>query len=321
MTSTPKKKICIYTLLSWTLMILALAFRILARLFSYDAEIGYFESGAVFPVLYRLSLALLAILAISAIFVFRRSEPPKAVLSAMKETCIMEKAAAMVGAIGMFVASVATVLYYWIAEKLLPSGFTLFGLITCVLSVFFFLLFWAPSHCGKNLHIFSGFAFVLHYVYILAVSYFELYTPMNNPVKLLIQLTAIAAIFYLLTDLRFYMDIARPSRYVFSSILFLGFASVSVLSGGLFSVPTEEYTLLYHLYNIVNLSLLVPAAVRVMRMLSLWVQSEDISGNADKSTESSALPASDGANAPTPNEATDNADIDTITETRQDTEQ
>lgn len=275
MEKSRKKIIYIYILLSWVLTILALAFRILARVYAYDSDIGYFKSGSVFPILHYGSLFLIVLLAFSSFFLFRRSSVPESILLKMKQTCVMEKIAAIVGGISMLAVSVYTTLFYWGSESALtPTGFTSIGLLTAFLSVFFFLFFWIPARVGKNAHIFSGFALILHLVYILVSSYSELYTTMNNPVKVLTQLTAIAAILYLLSDLRFYLGTTLPSRYIAFTTIFLGVAIVSTLSCGMFEFSLQEYTKLYRLYNLTCFSLVIPSAVRLTRFFMLWIQSE-----------------------------------------------
>lgn len=331
MKKAPKKLIYVYALLAWTLTVLALVFRVLARVYSYDAEIGYFESGALFPTLHYICLALVAVLAGSAFILFRRYSVPDAVLVGMQKTCVMEKVAAFIGGISMLIVSVYTAIFYFSVGTLTPTGFTVVGLLTAIFSVFFFLFFWVPSAVGKNLHVFSGFALVLHFVYILVTTYFELYTPMNNPVKLLLQLTSIAAILYLLCDLRFYLGIARPVRYIASSTLFLAFAFVTVLSSGMFEVLTEAHTKLYYLYTLSCFALLVSAAVRITRMLTLWVQNsrtevhtednaktttsdaENLSPMADSQSETPL--EDDGIQSPDPDNTTEN------THTRQGSEE
>ena len=254
------KKLSVYTACAWVLTILALMFRLLARLFSYDTGIGY--------------LSLLILLAVSALFTFRRESVPESVYSEMKETSVAEKIAAMIGAVCMVIVSISMALLHWVNGVILPNVLTFGGLLTAILSIFFFLFFWVPSRRGKTGHIFSAFALLLYFLYILSFSYFELYTPMNNPVKLLIQLSAIASIFFLLTDLRFRLGTPRPARFLFSALLVLAFNTVSVLSGSFFSVPMESYTNAYRIFECANLGILIYAAVRTVRFLTLCSRSE-----------------------------------------------
>ena len=287
MEKSHKKIICVYTLLFFTFTVLALLFRMLARVYAYDADIGYFKSGALFPILHFCALFLIALLALSALFLFRRSTIPEELLSKMKQTCVIEKSAAIFGGLLMTVVSLSTLLFYWVSEKITPSAFTVIGLLSAFLSIFFFLFFWIPSAIGKATHIVSGLLLVLHFVYILVSSYFELYTPMNNPVKVLLQVTAIAAILYLLSDLRFYLGSPRPSAYVAFATAFLGFAFVSTASIGMFEVQFEAYTALYRLYNLACLALLIPAAVRLVRFFLLLIEHERENSNEESDEETS----------------------------------
>lgn len=314
----PRKKIIhIYILLSWALTVLALAFRILARVYAYDSDIGYYKSGSVFPILHYGSLFLIALLAFSSFFLFRRSSVPESILLKMKQTCVVEKIAAIVGGISMLAVSVYTVLLFWGSESALtPTGFTWIGVLTAFLSIFFFLFFWIPSRVGKNAHIFSGFALILHFMYILVSSYSELYTTMNNPVKMLTQITAIATILYLLSDLRFYLGTALPSRYIAFTTIFLGVATVSSLSCGLFEIPHQEYTELYRLYNLTCFSLVIPAAARLARFFMLWIQHghdlddpEETGDEISASSDESAF-ADSALDLPSDESSVDEASVD-----------
>ena len=330
MKTAPKRLIYVYTLLSWILTALALVFRVFARVYSYDSAIGYFEAASLFPTLHYVCLALVALLSGSALVLFRRYEIPETVPSGMKKTCVMERIGAAVGGISMLVVSISTAVFYYSANVLSPTGFTLFGLLTAICSVFFFLFFWVSSAVGKILHIFSGFTLVLHFVYILAATYFELYTPMNNPVKVLLQLTAVSAILYLLSDLRFYLGIARPVRHIATSTLFLSFSTVTVLSCGMFTLLTEAHTKLYYLYCLTVFALLVPAAIRHTRMMLLWVRADrsidsaEDDGEETSDTERSPIETIGEQEAPMDSERIDLPTPDDLSEnndTRQDTEE
>lgn len=312
------KRLSVYTACAWVLTILALVFRLLARLFSYDEDIGYFVSGAPLPILYHIFMFLIAVLAFSAFFVFRKMEIPAAAVEAMRETSIAEKIASMVGALCMLGVTVMTVMIYWVDATVPTLQITGLGLVTAALSIFFFLFFWIPSRRGKSMHIVLGLAFLFHFLYILCAAYFELYTPMNSPVKLLAQLSSIAAVFFLLSDLRFFLNAARPARLLFSSTLAIGYTTVAVFSGEFFEVNLPEYTYVYRLYNVVFLALLVYASVRTIRFHTLCAQAiraerggapeedaeEETEENSDKDTDEGAnetaeTPAVPSENAPT----------------------
>ena len=228
----------------------------------------------------------------------------------MKETSVAEKIAAMIGTLAMLGVTIAMALIYWGNSILNPNGFTVFGVITALLSVFFFLLFWIPSVRGKTAQQVFGIAFALHFMYVLCSSYFDLYTPMNSPVKLLIQLSAIASVLFLFSDLRFHMDGISLGRFLFATTPAIGFLTVSVLSGGMFSVYTEEFTLVYHICDLANLSVLCYVLVRYIRLLTLYAKAdlnaEGGEGLAESETETAEeMNSTPSADISTQDEPTD----------------
>jgi len=272
------KLLSIHNALAWILTIFAIVFRILARVYAYDESIGYFESNSLFPVLYYIFLGLIVLLSFSALISFRKVPISDTVLTKMKQVCIAERFAGILSALITLGVIGALVCIYWInpPSVLIADALTIFGLVTALFSAIFFLLLAIPTRRGKAFHVICGFSLVLHNLYMLGASYFELYTPMNSPVKVLCQLTAISAIFFLLTDLRFMLDNARSARFVFSSTLTLGFSAVSVFTGAFFSVPNESYTDFYHIFNVTNLAIFIYAAVRTVRFLTLMAHSEPV---------------------------------------------
>lgn len=304
------KKISVFSALTWTVTILALVFRILARLFAYDEEIGYFKSNSVLPILYYISLVLIVVLAFIGYLLFRKTKMHESVFAAMKETSVSEKIAAMIGTLAMLGVTIAMALIYWGNSILNPNGFTMFGVITALLSVFFFLLFWVPSARGKTVQQIFGIAFALHFMYTLCSAHFDLYTPLNSPVKLLVQLSAIASVIFIFSDLRFHMGGISLGRFLFATTPAIAFLTVSVLSGGMFSVYTEEFTLVYHICDLANLAVLCYVLVRYIRFLTLYAKAdlnaEDDEKNSDTDVDEQATQDSDSsAEIPSQNEQTD----------------
>lgn len=268
------KKLTLYVSVAWILTILALIARLLSRLLAYDEGIGYFTE-TIFPIAYRVLTILITIHALSALLIFRRFSFPDSALAEMKEPHVAEKIASMIASIAMLLVLIAFGVVYWINPLVTPGGLQLFGLITAILSLFFFLFFWAPSNRGKTLHILLGYAVILHFLYILCSSYFEIFTPMNNPVKILTQVCAIASILFLLGDLRFFLNIAKPAFFIGASTAVIGFGTISVLSGAFFRLPSDEYTIIYHISNATVFALLIYATIRATRFLYLCLQAEE----------------------------------------------
>ncbi len=315
MMNNTNKKISVYTALTWIFTVLALLFRLLSRLLSYDAEIGYFTKGAIFPTLQNICLGALFLLAVAALFAFRKVSLPASVYNGMRESCVAEKISASVSALILLGVSVATVLFFRNSTTLSFSLYTGLGIAAGVVSILFFLLFCAPSKRGKVLHLFCGFFLVLYLLFVLTLSYFELYTAMNNPVKILFQLSAISSLLYLLADLHLLLGAERPARFLATSTMMIGFSSVAVISMPFFSVPSAEYTLLYRILTAVFLSLLVYGTVRVSRFLALCARADE--APLDNEENPSADGLSEEIEAPATSPTTDDGDTAETSESQE----
>ena len=306
----------------WILTVAAVSFRILARLVAYDDRIGYFESHSFAPTIYRILLVLIAILALAAPFVFRKEALPDNIADNLKKPVIAEKPAAVLGILCMLGVSAATVYMYWINGTLIPNGITVFGLVTALLSTLFFAFFLSPATHGTKAHLLFETVFALYFLYVLCSSHFELYTPLNSPVKLLIQLSSAAAVFFLFSDIRLRLLGLTVGRFFLTLVPCIGFLTVSVFTGLLFSVHTEEFTFIYHICDLANLAVLLYAVIRYIRLFSLFglalkgseavdeealVETEDTESETDKAdgmcTEGEGT--SNAENNSTPSEESD----------------
>ena len=80
-------------------------------------------------------------------------------------------------------------------------------------------------------HVYFGYAVILFVLMVLAKSYFDFYTTMNSPNKLLIQITLMTVMVYMLYELRFSLDNAAPRGYAFISLASFYFSAVSAVPG------------------------------------------------------------------------------------------
>ena len=271
------KKTSVFRALSVILTVSAIISRVLARAFAYDTEIGYFRQDTLLPILSYLFLGLIAVLAIASLFAYRKIEIPDTVVDGMRHVCIAERVASVLAFLIILSANCTLIFAYWIkgSAVLLPSAFTAFGAIVGFFAAFYFLLCAIPTRRGKIFHTVCGFAVILFGLYIVGVCYFDLYTPMNNPVKMLCQITTIASLLFMLTDLRFALDSIRTARFLFTSTLTLGFSAVAIFTGPFFSVLNGDYNILYQAFHAVNLAIFLYAVVRTSRFVALMTQEEE----------------------------------------------
>jgi hypothetical protein len=287
------KNLSVFRALSLLITLSAIISRILARVFAYDAEIGYFRRNTLLPILSYIFLGLIVVLAFAALLAYRKVQIPDDVHEGMRRVCIAERVSSVLAFLITLSADCALIYAYWIkgSAVLIPTAFTVFGVIAGFFTAIYFLLFAIPTRRGKAFHMICGFSSILFGLYIVGASYFDLYTPMNNPVKMLCQITTIASLLFLLTDLRFMLDSIRAPRFWFSSTLALGISAVSIFTDGFFSVPNSDYNHLYHIFNAVNLAIFLYAAVRSSRFVALMMPQEPAEHeNGETNTESTEKP-------------------------------
>ena len=245
MTAKPlnNKKLNIFSLSALGALALTLILRTAALLLEFDTVEGYFSHGAVLPMVFNIiCVAAVILFGAFALFGFKKGELtlPKA-----------EKPLTLAA----FVPAIASAILTWsvwsefleiapyLAGKDLIFAFPrpILSLVT-VIFFFCFAMGLRKDPLSATAGILSLFAFALELTNI----YNDLYVSMISPNKLLIQISCIAAMLYILCELRVTFTMAQPRFFLFSlatATLICGASSLPSLAATVVGAYENPYIL------------------------------------------------------------------------------
>ncbi len=230
------KNLYIISILFAVISALAAVIRIAALSVSYDSLIGYYKTGAVLPLSFHLISAAVPFAAmLTMLFLPKKSEfqyqKPKT-----------GSAYVCAGSVFSIVTVCAYLGYISLGilgdRKIYTSNTTGVGeivekvaLFLGIASVIYFLLvFLRKTEKGEN-HTFFGYGVILFVLMVLAKTYFDFFTTMNSPNKLLLQITFMSVMIYMLFELRFSLGNAAPGGYAAAALTSFYFCLVCSVPG------------------------------------------------------------------------------------------
>lgn len=199
----------------------ATVLRIFGVIFAFDKDVEYFDVKspiciAAFAVMF-LSLALAVLIGI----MWRGRLEIDAKFSKK-----IEKPSFLLGAT-LLAHSVYT-LYETLVTK---NAWGILGIVFGIASAVYFLGTFIGSKDRSAYSMLGGFAFVFWCAYVLAVNYFDVYTTLNNPIKLSMQVALIAAMFCLIFEFRVHLGGEKREAHLIFSLF-------AASLGAYFSIPT-----------------------------------------------------------------------------------
>ncbi len=208
-----------YAVIALSLAVLSIALRCVNLFFFFDSDIGYYQKGAVLPLLsVVLLVAAVVFFAVCSILWFR-----KASVAYAKTPSWAVRIGASIAAAG-FAALIVLDVVGVVSGNELSVVSLLFG----VLSIVYFVML-ALNKGRDGLRILCGFCVILRLLISLAGSYFNIFIQMNAPDKLFFHLGCLGGMLFLISELRALIANPRPALHLFScgaATLFLGVASV-----------------------------------------------------------------------------------------------
>ncbi len=232
------KNMIYYFLGALALSAAGIALRTYSLFNCFDKEIGYYAEAAVLPDAFHILCVALCFLALIFVFILPANKKYE------YESCNSARLAGRVGAIFALAGTATYALYSLIslsddvpvafgpmAKSTVVNAVSVFALIFGVLAAIYFLLvFSKKTEKGTN-HALFGYGVILFVLMILAKSYFDFYTTMNSPNKLLSQTTLMFCMVYMLCELRFSLGIAVPRLYSGVSLATIYFTLVCSVPG------------------------------------------------------------------------------------------
>ena len=247
--------------------LIAVAVRLTAFFTAFDTDIGYFNRNNIFPVTSDALLAIAALWTITAAFVFRKRDgmirSPEfsggAVYFAGLYAGFIFIADAVYkaytfadsyrsGKLDSILERFKNPKYYQTqADKIarILAVIAVLGFISSVLASVYFLR--GSDGKKKNGQTWLGFFVIIRCLCGIARIYFDMNVPMNNPCKLLCEISLMSVMLYFLTEERFIIgeEKARPHLFIASGLAAFLFSTVAGVTSvvGFFTgvAPYAEY--------------------------------------------------------------------------------
>lgn len=247
-----KRRIMTFTLIALALALTATALRILCLFFFYD-RIGYYQRGAILPIVSNIFYALsVAFFALASRFWL------------MPANCIV--APRKPARLAALLPLAATVIYVInMSSAVFGSDAPWYELLLLVFGVVSAVFFGSVAFCSQpsSLTAITGIGAILWLALAALRSYLDFFVPMNSPDKLFFQLGALGATLLVFSELRAMYRMYQPRAYFFG--FYTGIFAISVSSvanlianaGDIFA----SYTLLYE--DVVMLTILAYGVVRL----------------------------------------------------------
>ncbi len=237
--------------------------RVVSTLFFFDTDIGYYQSGKVFPILSYITPIAATVAALVLCLI------PKLGLTAPSaHNPVYTRICAIVPALGFAAFSVIYILSlieYRELQSDIPFSFILCALTSLIACVFFVLK--ALGKRNEVLTAVCGMLTVIWLVLALAQSYFDTFMTMNSPIKTVFEFACLAAMLFVLCEARMGIDKRRTQLHLFASaaaVIFPTLSAIPSLFGFALDLMPQSYNLIY--YDAVLLSVSVFASARLVNL-------------------------------------------------------
>lgn len=229
-TETCARPLRVFCSALFALTLVGIVLRTLNLTLFYESDIGYYTTDAALPVIMNIFLlAVFAAIGICAIII-----PKKPYMTSGTECNIAVRLSSVLSALGFIALAVCALLGY--IDKGSGLGYVL--IVSALVAAVYFLL----TALGRlnNTTALISIAIIAALVYILAVSYFDVFVQMNAPNKMLTHLACLASMMFFVYEARAVTGEKKAKLYVFSlscALFFTGIASfpaiIAYLSGSL----------------------------------------------------------------------------------------
>ena len=259
----PNKMLTLWGILSVSTAIICVLLRLFSLLFFYDSKIGYYDSGAVLPLIAQaLPMIFLAVILVLCIIPTLPTTPNDGA------NCRYINFSAIFPAIGF---TAYTISFLIAVYSMLLSGISLglidiLSVISTIASCAFFWLIFAKKS-GTGIYVATGIALIVRLLFMLAESYFDIQVQMNSPNKTVFQFAILSAMLLTVNELRVGQPITKPMFHLFSAsaaVVFTTLSSIpSIISCFAGNMP-QNYNLLF--YDIILLLFAIYAVTRLCQL-------------------------------------------------------
>ncbi len=239
------KKLFAYIITTLAATLAGIDLRIVSLIKYYDKDIGYFKSDALLPTIFHIFCACVLVFCITALF----SLPKKAFLDTAPDGknlfyrisaifCAFISGADLVNSARQLSGSVS------------PSALDTIRAFLCVLGIIYFAAGAIPQKAKGTARVLLGYGTIFYVALTLAKSYFDFYTTMNSPNKLLLQITFMLIMLFLLCEARAFLGISMPRGHFAAALLTSFFAfvcSVPAIASYIMGIFTNKEYFIPHI--------------------------------------------------------------------------
>lgn len=263
--SFDKKTIKIHAFTVFVLTAIAVLLRTVCLAFFYEElndKVGYYVDSILPTVFYAvccLSVVYFAVLAFMAnktplCFNTNEDNVPIKVVSA----CVM------VGFVAFFVGTVNSTEFVNLSVV-----FDLLVKLSSLMAIIYFIMNIFSAESRKALQVIFGFGIVVWSICILAITYFDVYVPMNSPDKTQIHFALIALMVFFVSEFRSSLIKTNKPIYIFSLFIVVFFSGVETVPSLIkyFALGMLDYDYLY--YDVVIFTLFLYSSVRLISLAFL----------------------------------------------------
>ena len=265
-----KKILKIYTIIFALLTVVCVALRFVAVSTVYDADIGYYKTGAVVPTVLHVLCFVSFALAMSIIPLLPKKTLPEALPCGLGVRA--SAAIQLVFALGM----AAYLIYPAFTGGVKVSAVSIICVIAALFSTVYFALVMAGKAVPekKNSALF-GYTVIVYVLMMLANSYFDFYTTMNSPNKLITQIALMSIMVALLFEMRAILGISLARGYAAFTLFAVFLSAVSSIPGVVLFLAGTFTKPMYFAVNFVIFGFFIYLAVRYVSWLCAVIKEKN----------------------------------------------
>lgn len=245
--------------------VISLILRVIS-LFNYHDELGYYELGAILPIIANIfSVLAIALFTVGAILCIKPSEKIAPPDKLSKYAAWLPLSALVFVLVSLFKDfTVPAPENTAIFELYFIPLITLLGALLAI--VFFFLIFY--SKASKTVTVYFGLGALVFLFFCWLSVYFDFSSPLNSAQRTLLYITCAAATLFVFNEITAIYGSVKPKFYYFSVFTLIFSVASSSIPSIIYSIcnPSSSYATLRE--DIFFTALLIYAGVRLIGLLS-----------------------------------------------------
>lgn len=215
--------------------------------FFYDTDVFLFAADTELPQIYYTALLICVLLVASSFIFFRKETFPEQLPQTKSITVFVSSLCGCILLILFIIKIYNLVINIEYIAWNLHSGLKLLAALCAVPAAIYFVVIAIKKDPYKKTTAILGFFVVLWATFNLMGEYFNMNTPLNNPVRVLHQISYISIMLFFLYDAGYSADIRKPvlyHLYGYLAILFISLSTIPTIILNLFNLKAVTIDLM-----------------------------------------------------------------------------